>query len=107
MNTHQLPYGLSLLVALNAAVFILILIMIGFLLQWPTLLTLIMFPILVTMYVRLARREEHEVAAEFGEVYARYAATTPAFFPHFGHVAPVVAPVIEPTDGGVSDHETT
>lgn len=58
-----------------------VLIMIGFLLQWPTLLTLIMFPILVTMYVRLARREEREVLAEFGEQYAAYAAKTPAFFP--------------------------
>ena len=58
-----------------------ILIMAGFLLQWPTLLTLLMFPILVVMYARLARREEREVQAEFGEVYARYAAKTPAFFP--------------------------
>lgn len=53
-----------------------ILIMFGFLLQWPTLLTLAMFPVLVWMYVRLARREEHEVLAEFGELYARYAAHT-------------------------------
>lgn len=60
-----------------------VLIMIGFLLQWPTLLTLIMFPILVTMYVRLAGREEREVLAEFGEQYAAYAAKTPAFFPRF------------------------
>ena len=58
-----------------------ILIMFGFLLQWPTLLTLIMFPILVTMYVRLARREEREVREEFGEEYASYAARTPAFLP--------------------------
>jgi protein-S-isoprenylcysteine O-methyltransferase Ste14 len=61
-----------------------ILIMVGFLLQWPTLLTLIMFPILVTMYVRLARREEREVREEFGEEYARYAARTPTFIPRFG-----------------------
>ena len=40
-------------------------IMLGFLLQWPTLLTLVMFPILVTVYVRLAYREEREVGAEF------------------------------------------
>jgi protein-S-isoprenylcysteine O-methyltransferase Ste14 len=60
------------------------LILFGFLLQWPTLLTLLMFPILVTMYMRLARREEREVLAEFGEVYARYAAATPAFFPRLG-----------------------
>jgi protein-S-isoprenylcysteine O-methyltransferase Ste14 len=54
---------------------------VGFLLQWPTLVTLIMFPILVTMYVKLARSEEREVMAEFGEQYRRYAAITPAFIP--------------------------
>jgi len=58
-----------------------ILIMVGFLIQWPTLLTLIMFPILVTMYVRLARREEREAISTFGEAYVRYIANTPAFFP--------------------------
>lgn len=58
-----------------------ILIMFGFLLQWPTIVTLIMFPILVTMYVRLARREENEVLIEFGETYRRYMLSTPAFFP--------------------------
>jgi protein-S-isoprenylcysteine O-methyltransferase Ste14 len=63
-----------------------VVIMLGFLLQWPTLLTLFMFPMLVTMYVRLAHREEREVLSEFGEVYARYAVTTPAFFPHFGRI---------------------
>ena len=58
-----------------------ILIMTGFLVQWPTIITLIMFPILVWMYVRLARREERESLAEFGEVYAAYEAYTPAFLP--------------------------
>ncbi len=58
-----------------------ILIMTGFLVQWPTIITLIMFPILVWMYVRLARREEREALAEFGEVYAAYEVNTPAFFP--------------------------
>ena len=33
-----------------------VLIMFGFLLQWPTILTLAMFPVLVWMYVRLARQ---------------------------------------------------
>jgi protein-S-isoprenylcysteine O-methyltransferase Ste14 len=63
-----------------------VLIMFGFLLQWPTLVTLLMFPILVIMYVRLAYREEREALAEFGETYTRYAATTPAFFPHLGRI---------------------
>src|SRR5574338_205444 len=60
-----------------------VLIMVGFLVQWPTLLTLVMFPILVFMYVRLARREEGEAAAAFGEDWARYARRTPAFFPRW------------------------
>ena len=58
-----------------------VLIMFGFLLQWPTLLTLAMFPVLVFMYVRLARSEEREAFAEFGVEYERYAARVPAFFP--------------------------
>ena len=61
-----------------------ILVMIGFLIQWPTILTLIMFPILVWMYKRLARSEEQEVLAEFGEEYSRYMAKVPAFIPRFG-----------------------
>lgn len=64
-----------------------VLIMTGFLLQWPTIPTLLMFPILVWMYVRLTRAEECEVSAEFGDAYAHYAANTPAFFPHFGAAA--------------------
>jgi protein-S-isoprenylcysteine O-methyltransferase Ste14 len=63
-----------------------IIIMLGFLVQWPTLITLIMFPILVTMYVRLAQREERESLAEFGEAYAAYEANTPAFLPHWQFV---------------------
>ena len=58
-----------------------VLIMFGFLLQWPTILTLLMFPVLVWMYVRLARREEQEALTEFGEQYRNYMAATPAFFP--------------------------
>jgi protein-S-isoprenylcysteine O-methyltransferase Ste14 len=59
-----------------------VLVMLGFLLQWPTLLTLAMFPVLVWMYVRLARTEEREAIAAFGDAYRQYAAQVPAFFPH-------------------------
>lgn len=58
-----------------------IIIMFGFLLQWPTLPTLIMFPILVVVYVRLARREEQQALAEFGEAYRRYQREVPAWLP--------------------------
>lgn len=58
-----------------------VLIMLGFLLQWPTLLTLLMFPVLLLMYVQLARREEREMLVHFGETYRRYRDATPAFLP--------------------------
>jgi len=61
-----------------------VLIMLGFLLQWPTLVTLVMFPMLVTMYVLLAKREERESEVEFGDQYRRYAQHTPAFLPRVG-----------------------
>jgi protein-S-isoprenylcysteine O-methyltransferase Ste14 len=61
-----------------------IMIMAGFLLQWPTLVTLAMFPVLVVMYVLLARREARDAQAEFGDAYTRYADRTPEFIPRFG-----------------------
>jgi protein-S-isoprenylcysteine O-methyltransferase Ste14 len=48
-----------------------------------------MFPVLVYMYVRLARREEQDATAEFGESYRRYLAETPAFFPSVGRTAKI------------------
>ena len=57
-------------------------IMFGFLLQWPTILTLAMFPLMVWMYVRLALAEERDALREFGREYDRYAATTPRWIPH-------------------------
>lgn len=62
-----------------------VLIMTGFLVQWPTLVTLAMFPVLVLMYVRLALREEREMLAAFGDAYRRYVARTPRFVPRFGN----------------------
>lgn len=60
-----------------------VLIMFGFLMQWPTLLTLIMFPVLVWMYIRLARSEERDADADFGEQWREYAAHTPRFIPQW------------------------
>jgi protein-S-isoprenylcysteine O-methyltransferase Ste14 len=59
-------------------------IMFGFLLQWPTILTLAMFPVLTVMYVRLAKAEERDAIEEFGEAYTRYIAEVPGFFPRLG-----------------------
>ncbi len=58
-----------------------VLIMLGFLLQWPTLVTLAMYPVLVSMYARLAKREEAEMLERFGDEYRRYREAVPAFIP--------------------------
>lgn len=57
------------------------LVMFGFLLQWPTLITLLLFPVLLLVYARLARAEERDVEARFGERWREYAARTPRFIP--------------------------
>ena len=59
-----------------------IVIMLGFLVQWPTIITLAMFPVLVVMYLRLAKREEGDAERRFGDQYRSYAARTPRFIPH-------------------------
>jgi protein-S-isoprenylcysteine O-methyltransferase Ste14 len=58
-----------------------ILVMLGFLLQWPTLLTLAMFPVLTWMYIRLARSEEKDAITDCGDAYREYARTVPPFVP--------------------------
>lgn len=72
-----------------------IIIMAGYLLQWPVISTLILFPVMVWIYVRQARREDRELkdglvaAAAFTHEYERYYAATPAFIPWAGSVAKV------------------
>jgi len=61
-----------------------VLIMFGFLLQWPTLLTLTMFPVLVVMYWRLAKVEERDAIARFGDAFRDYMRRVPGFVPRIG-----------------------
>ena len=60
------------------------LILTGFLLQWPTLVTLAMYPALVWMYARLALAEERDSVIRFGDAYRRYMADVPRFIPRRG-----------------------
>lgn len=60
-----------------------VLIMFGFLLQWPTILTLAMFPVLVVVYWRLSVNEEKMAEQDFGTEFHDYAARTPRFIPAF------------------------
>jgi methanethiol S-methyltransferase len=40
-----------------------------------------MYPVLVFMYARLAKREEAEMLEQFGDAYRSYKERVPAFFP--------------------------
>ena len=71
-------------------------IMLGFMLQWPTILTLLMFPLLVVMYVHLAHTEEAEARHHFGVNYERYAAATPAWLPRLRRVHPTKGSMASP-----------
>lgn len=64
-----------------------VLVMFGFLLQWPTILTLAMFPVLVWMYSSLARQEERDALSTFGDAYAAYAVQVPAFIPRWRRIS--------------------
>ncbi len=59
----------------------LILLTVGLLIQWPTIVTLAMWPVLIIMYYRLAKKEEDEATLAFGERYEEYKRCTPMFLP--------------------------
>lgn len=61
----------------------LFLITLGFLIQWPSILTLIMWPILMGTYYQLAMREEQDVEKQFGKDYLDYKKIVPSFIPKF------------------------
>lgn len=53
----------------------------GWILHWPSVITLLLWPVLVAAYMWLARREERFVIEEFGDAYLEYANRTPRFLP--------------------------
>jgi protein-S-isoprenylcysteine O-methyltransferase Ste14 len=56
----------------------------GQLIHWPTIITLALFPVIVWVYVRLARREETQMTEQFGAAYDAYRKQVPMFFPRWG-----------------------
>ncbi|MBI2156114.1 MAG: isoprenylcysteine carboxylmethyltransferase family protein [Candidatus Rokubacteria bacterium] len=67
----------------------LFLITIGMLIQWPTIVTVATWPLLILVYYRLARREEREAERQFGDGYREYRARVPMFVPR-------LRPTLEP-----------
>jgi protein-S-isoprenylcysteine O-methyltransferase Ste14 len=70
--------------------FALFLITVGMLIQWPTIITAAMWPVLMFMYYRLAHREEKEMETQFGDQYATYRWQVPMFFPRLSSASQVV-----------------
>jgi methanethiol S-methyltransferase len=87
----------------------LILIILALNIQWPTFPTLLMAPVLIGMYVRLATREDEELATVFGPTFLAYAARTPGFIPRRsgGAVGGIRQdPAVPSDEGGVRGAET-
>lgn len=59
-----------------------LLITLGMIFEWATLPLLIMYPILVVIYYRLAKKEEGDMLKEFGNEYQLYMTKTNRFIPN-------------------------
>ena len=59
----------------------LILIVVGFLIMWPILLTVLLAPFLIGRYILLAREEDRELKEKIGEDFMRYKERVPGFIP--------------------------
>jgi methanethiol S-methyltransferase len=53
----------------------------GQLIHWPTIPTLVLFPVVVWAYYRLAKKEEQQMVQKFGAAYQIYRQSVPMFFP--------------------------
>ncbi|MEK7313608.1 MAG: isoprenylcysteine carboxylmethyltransferase family protein, partial [Deltaproteobacteria bacterium] len=62
----------------------LFLVTLGLLIQWPTMITVVMWPVLIVAYYKLARKEEGEIEREFGDAYKKYKENVPMFVPRIG-----------------------
>ena len=71
----------------------LFLITVGMLIQWPTIITAAMWPILMLMYYRLARREEKEMEGLFGDKYITYRQRVPMFWPRLATASRIARPL--------------
>lgn len=52
--------------------------------HWPTILSISIFPIVILVYVNLARHEARQVEEQFGEEYRIYRHHVPEFIPSWG-----------------------
>ena len=60
----------------------LLLLSFGMMVEWATLPLLIIYPVMIFMYVRLAKKEELDMIEEFGTDYQNYMDKTKMFIPY-------------------------
>lgn len=60
--------------------------------HWPTIFSLAAFPFIVLAYVLLARKEERQMEAVFGDDYLAYLDGRPMFFPRWGEWRRLLSP---------------
>ena len=65
----------------------------GQIIHWPTVGTLILFPVIVFAYVRLAHKEERELIHRFGAAYRTYQQHVPMFVPRYDHWRQLINPL--------------
>ena len=61
----------------------------GMLLEWPTIFTVLLWPVLVVVYWRLAKEEDKEIEERFGEEFREYKRKVPGFIPRLRTKTPV------------------
>jgi protein-S-isoprenylcysteine O-methyltransferase Ste14 len=66
-----------------------LLITLGLNVQWLTIITLLLWPVLAVLYYRLAKTEDKEVEEKFGEEFRKYKRTVPAFIPRLRKKTPI------------------
>lgn len=59
--------------------------------HWPTIFSIALYPIIILVYVLLARSEESRMLAQFGEEYRTYRLRVPGFIPRWGRWRNLVA----------------
>lgn len=58
--------------------------------HWPTIISVVMFPIIVGAYVKLAKKEEKQMLDQFGERYRAYLRSVPMFVPDLKKLSQVL-----------------
>jgi len=58
-----------------------LLLTLGMLLEWPTIFTVLLWPVLAVVYWRLAKEEDKEIEERFGEEFRDYKRRVPGFLP--------------------------